>query len=97
MKDDIFNAGKIKDEAKTIADMRQEEEKQRRINFGLTFSTREGFEVLKDIAIMCHAQSISYVPGDQMETVFREGERNVFLYILAQLSDEMKSKIMIGG
>lgn len=74
-----------------------EGDKQRRINFGLTFSTREGFEVLKDISAFCHANEPSYVRGDQFETALREGERNVFLFILAQLSDEMKQKIIIGG
>lgn len=68
-------------------------EKQKRINFGMTFSTREGFEVLKDILTFTHAFSTSYVPGDQIETAFREGERNVFIYILSNLSDEMKSQI----
>lgn len=96
-KDDIFNAG-LKDKAdKTLTDKLFEDDKQRRINFGLVFSTMEGFEVLKDISIMCHAQQVSYVSNNQFETAFREGERNVFLYILAQLSDELKSKIIIGG
>lgn len=78
------------------ADRRDQEAKERRINYGLTFSTREGFEVLQDIMAMCHPFAISYVPGNQFESAFREGERNVFLYIYSQLSDEMKSKIAGG-
>lgn len=93
MADDIFTAGKDAVPAKGP----DPKEKQKRINYGLTFSTREGFEVIKDIMGFCHANAISYLPGDQFETAFREGERNVFLYILSQLSDEMKQKISIGG
>ena len=96
MADDIFNAGHQTDRMQEMAEQEAQEAKQRRINFGLTFSTREGFEVLKDLTALCHPLAISYVPANQYETAFREGERNVFLYILAQLSDEMKSKI-IGG
>jgi hypothetical protein len=93
---DIFNADKQEEVLKGLALQEQEEAKQRRINFGLTFSTREGFEVLKDLLTLCHPLATSYVPTNQFETAFREGERNVFLYILSQLSDELKSKI-IGG
>ena len=84
------------DRIKEWQDAVEQDGKQRRINFGMTFSTREGFEVLRDIAIMCHVNEISYVQGNQFETAFREGERNVFLYILSQLSDELKSKITGG-
>lgn len=72
-------------------------DQQRRINYGLTFSTSEGFDVLKDLCGFCHVNAPSYVSRDTHETAFREGERNVFLYILSQLSDEMKQKISIGG
>lgn len=93
--DDIFSKHQT-ERMQEMADQEAQEAKQRRINFGLTFSTPEGFEVLKDLLTLCHPLAISYVPSNQYETAFREGERNVFLYILSQLSDEMKSKI-IGG
>ena len=96
--DNIFKTDEQKEQdEKTRIESLFNAEKQRRINYGLTFSTREGFDVLKDIMAFCHAQEISYIPGKQDETIFREGERNVFLYILSHLSDEMKSKIIIGG
>ena len=97
MKDNIFNAG---EKDKNISDLMDEQvqfDKQRRINFGMVFSTREGFDVLKDIMNFCHTESISYVPRDTHETAFREGERNIFLYIKSNLSDEMKQKLIIGG
>lgn len=94
--DDIFDTQNQSTRAKGLADQTDQEDKQRRINYGMVFSTREGFEVLKDIAAMCHINEISYVRGDLDETIFREGERNVFLYILSQLSDEMKSKLFGG-
>lgn len=96
MTDDIFNTETQAGRMKEMADQEAEEAKQRRINFNLTFGTREGLAVLKDISALCHPLAISYVPSNQFETAFREGERNVFLYILSQLSDEMKSQIMGG-
>lgn len=96
MTDDIFSQRTQTDTIKEMAAQEAQESKQRRINYGLVFSTPEGFEVLKDILTLCHPLAISYVPSNQFETAFREGERNVFLYIMSHLSDEMKSKI-IGG
>lgn len=74
-----------------------EKDKQKRINYGITFSTREGFDVLQDIFKMCHFDRISYVQGDTHETAFMEGERNIALYIWSLLSDEMKQQILLGG
>jgi hypothetical protein len=97
----MINIFKKNDDLAKEESLRKEQfnnaEQQKRINYGIIFSTAEGFEVLKDIMSFCHVNSISYSLGDQYETAFREGERNVFLYILSQLSDEMKSKIIIGG
>ena len=93
--EEIFDTNK--DEQAEIVQKAIDIEKQKRINYGLTFSTQTGFDVLMDIMTFCHAFSPSYVTGDQFETALREGERNVFLYILSQLSDEMKQKIIIGG
>lgn len=95
MADDVFG---IQEKEKTVVEKRLESEskaKQLRISYGLTFSTREGFDVLTDLMNFCHANAISYGQGDQYETAFREGERNVFLYILSQLSGELKSKLFL--
>ena len=100
MKDDIFtieHKGQTDEEKEKARIAKEEADKQRRINFGITFSTREGFDTLMEIMKFCHFSQISYVRGDQAETAFREGERNIALYILSQLSDEMKQKIIIGG
>ncbi len=97
MKENIFQGDKIDVDEKAKMATEESIARQRKINFGMVFSTREGFEVLKDIMTFCHADEISYIQGDTHESAFREGERNVFLYIKAQLSDEMKQKIMIGG
>ena len=72
------------------------QDKQKRIHYGVTFSTMEGFEVLKDLAIRGHFLATTYVQGDPTESAFRMGEHNMFLYILSQLSDELKSKILAG-
>lgn len=94
--DDVFITQDQVEAMAAKAEAKENEAKQRRINFGLTFSTREGFDVLADLMAFCHANAISYGQGDQFETAFREGERNVFLYILSQLSGELKSKILGG-
>jgi hypothetical protein len=93
---DIFNKHEDEAKRKTQIEKIQSEEKQKRINFGMTFSTQEGFEVLKDLAKNCHFTEPSMVIGDTHETAFREGERKVFLYILAQLSAELQSKLLGG-
>jgi hypothetical protein len=97
MKDDLFNKDKQDEKFHARREDEAAQDKQRRINYGLTFSTREGFDVIKDIMAFCHVMEISFYPENQHETAFREGERNVFLYILSQLSDEMKQKLIIGG
>jgi len=96
MEDDIFTD---KERADSLILQQQEAEaraRQLRINYGVTFSSENGFEVLKDLAIHCHFLATTYVQGDQVESAFRMGEQNMLLYILSQLSDEMKSKL-IGG
>ena len=96
MVDDVFITEEREQAKQAQSEAQVQVDKQRRINYGLTFSTREGFDVLADLMAFCHVNAISYGRGDQCETAFREGERNVFLYILSQLSGELKSKL-IGG
>lgn len=95
MADEIFMTEEQEKAARERVDAEINAGKQKRINYGLTFSTREGFAVLEDLMAFCHANAISYGQGDQYETAFREGERNVFLYILSQLSGELKSKLLL--
>lgn len=96
MTNDIFINEKQAEKEKTAITDQENAEKQLRINYGLTFSTREGFEAAKDILRHCHFLEPSHVTGDAYQTAFREGERNVALYILAKLSPELISKL-IGG
>ena len=96
MTDDIFINEKQAEHEKAVITDLENAEKQMRINYGLTFSTMEGFETAKDILKHCHFLQTSHVPGDAYQTAFREGERNVALYILAKLSPELISKL-IGG
>ena len=93
---DIFDQEKQEKEHRQAVSEFEEKEKQLRIHYGVTFSTMEGFEVLKDLAIRGHFLATTYVQGDQTESAFRMGEHNMFLYILSQLSDELKSKILGG-
>ena len=49
-----------------------------------TFGTPHGKRVLWDILSNCHVFHSSYIPGKPIEnTLFREGERNVGLRIMA--------------
>ena len=57
------------------------QQKQKRINYGMVFNTEHGQRVLEDLRNFCHANHPTYCPGDSHETAFREGNRNVYLYI----------------
>ena len=93
---DIFNKHEEEAKRKEAIDKIKAEDQQRRINYGLTFSTQEGFEVLKDLVRVGHFTEVTMTVGDTHETAFREGERKMFLYILAQLSAELQSKLLGG-
>ena len=96
MADEIFKVEPQEAERRQTINDIGAREKQLRIHYGVTFSTMEGFEVLKDLAIRGHFLATTYVQGDQMESAFRMGEHNMFFYILSHLSDELKSKILGG-
>jgi hypothetical protein len=58
---------------------------RRRQLFRAAFASKEGRPVLLDLARFCGAFDTSYSPSDSHETAFREGMRNVWLYIVRQL------------
>lgn len=58
---------------------------QRRIDYGLTFTSEHGSRVLKDLYRFCGMAQPSFVPGAPDETAFNEGKRRVFLRIAALL------------
>jgi len=45
------------------------------------FNTPEGKTVFKDLVKFCGANRPSHIPGDPMETAYREGMRRVFLRV----------------
>jgi uncharacterized cupin superfamily protein len=94
--EDIFKANEKEDKKKEVQRAAEAQEKQKRINYGLTFSTENGFEVLRDLATFCHFLEVTFNVESERDSAFREGERRVFLYILAHLSPELQSKL-IGG
>ncbi|HPD58063.1 MAG TPA: hypothetical protein PKW17_12535 [Smithellaceae bacterium] len=93
---DIFKADEAEVRKKTMQQEADAQEKQKRINYGLTFSTENGFEVLRDLATFCHFLEVTFNQESERDSAFREGERRVFLYILAHLSPELQSKLMGG-
>ena len=61
-------------------------QKQRIIDYRVTFGSEHGRRVLSDLVRECHALEPSHVRGEPHETAFREGERNVLLKIITALS-----------
>ena len=49
------------------------------------FSSGSGAKVLRDLMLEFHFVAGTHIPGDPYETAFREGERNVILYILSKM------------
>lgn len=64
----------------------EDTEKQLRIAYGITFNSKEGKHVLRDLLEVCHVFHTSYVPERGLDTAFREGERNIGLRILDKLN-----------
>ncbi len=54
--------------------------------YAQTFETRQGQQVLEDLANRCHATRSTHVRGDALEGAFREGQREVYLRIRRQLT-----------
>lgn len=83
------------DEQRTVEEIEEAEarEKQLKIAYRITFSSREGFDVLKDLVGQGHLLETSY-RADAREHALVEGERNLLLYILSKLSAEIKNKLM---
>ncbi len=66
---------------------------QVRIDYRLTFGSDHGRRVLADLVEQCHLFHPSYIPEDVGGTQYREGERNVMLYILSRLQLPQKEII----
>ena len=63
----------------------EEIEEQLSLDYRLTFATETGQRVFQDLVKVLHLFEPSYVPGNDGETNFREGERNAALYILSRV------------
>lgn len=69
----------------------KEQAKQLQIAYAVTFGSESGKQVLRDLlgtvndTGKCHLLSVSHGDHRDVDTAFKEGERNVGLYILAQL------------
>lgn len=68
-------------------------------DYSFTFSTEQGKRVLCDLYEQCHMGHPTYVRGDQSETAYREGERNIFLRIqyFLRLSSADMDKLLEGN
>lgn len=93
---DIFNADEREAQSKQAQKDEAAQEKQKRIQYGLTFSTENGFEVLRDLSVFCHFTEVTFNVNSERDSAFREGERRVFLYIMAHLSPELQAKLLGG-
>lgn len=64
------------------------------MDYQATFGTETGRRVLWDLLARCHVFQSSYRPKSQAdETIFREGERNVGLQIMAMMQIEDMDKL----
>ncbi len=93
--DDVFNIGEQEKIEKQQEDEKAALEQQKRINYQTTFATRNGQAVLKDLMRKCHGMAPTYANTDR-DSAFQEGERNVFLYIMGQLTEELQKQILGG-
>jgi len=59
--------------------------------FKRVFNSDDGCDVLRRMALFCHENESCFVGGNQDLTVFREGERNVILWIRRWLDGEIKT------
>lgn len=59
----------------------EQAETARRHDYAKVFGGEAGARVLADLAAACHAERLTYVPGDAMESAYREGQRSVYLRI----------------
>ena len=59
--------------------------KERKDAYDQTFGSDWGKAVLDDLMRSCHVLEPTYVQGDTHESAFREGQRQVALYILSTL------------
>lgn len=60
-------------------------EEQISLDYRLTFGSETGQRVFGDLMAVLHLFEPSYMPGNEAETAFREGERNAALYILSRV------------
>lgn len=58
-------------------------------------SMTEGRLWIYDLLVMCHVAETTHTPGDPYSTAFREGERNVALKILSDISEASPEKYML--
>jgi len=64
----------------------EDRKKQLKVDYGITFNNEHGKAVLRDLLEVCHVFHTSYIPGNSLDSAFREGERNVGLRILDMLN-----------
>ena len=70
----------------------EDKQKELKIAYGMTFNSEHGKQVLRDLLDNCHVFHTSYIPGNSLDSAFREGERNVGLRILDMLNiDDIKA------
>lgn len=50
------------------------------------FDSKDGRDILYDLALYCRINKTSFVPNDPHQTAFNEGSRDVFLHICSMLS-----------
>lgn len=62
-------------------------------DYYITFSSKEGGEVLKDLANICYYNVSPYVPDSVRETDRRIAKQEVFMHIMEMLGEENFKKL----
>ncbi len=83
-------------EKKAARERLHDEEKQLKQDYGFVFGGPEGQRVFSDLVLrFCHLFEPSMTPGgDINNTLVREGERNVGLYIVRMLNPEFEHQLV---
>lgn len=56
------------------------------MDYRKVFKSPEGERVMKDLWRQFHGMAVTYFRGDSHETAFREGQRNVILFLMNELN-----------
>ena len=79
---------------------REDEIKQRIIDYSTTFGSESGKRVLDRLSLLCNENEPTYVDGNSMGTAYKEGQRSIILHLrkmLGKSPDKKRQSIAKGA